>query len=91
MPKTYSTYEAKARLSELLARVRKGDVVTITHRGEPVAEVSPITRSENSIDKRLDELRRKGIVSFPTGEVKGVMKTLAKRPGALRRFLDSRE
>ena len=91
MPKTYSTYEAKARLSELLARVRKGDVVTITHRGEPVAEVSPITRSENSIEKRLDELRRKGIVSFPAGEVKGVMKTLAKRPGALRRFLDSRE
>jgi prevent-host-death family protein len=91
MPKTYSTYEAKARLSELLARVRKGDVVTITHRGEPVAEVSPITRSENSNDKRLDELRRKGIVSFPTGEVKGVMKKLAKRPGALRRFLDSRE
>ena len=28
MSKTYSTYEAKARLSELLKRVTKGDVVT---------------------------------------------------------------
>ena len=91
MPKTYSTYEAKAHLSELLARVRKGDVVTITHRDEPIAEVSPITQAATSVAKRLDELRRKGIVSFPTGEVKGAMKTLVKRPGALRRFLDSRE
>lgn len=91
MPKTYSTYEAKARLSELLARVRKGDVVTITHRGEPIAEVSPITHAETSVEKRLDDLRRKGIVSSPTGDVRAVMKTLAKRPGALRRFLDSRE
>jgi prevent-host-death family protein len=90
MPKTYSTNEAKAHLSELLARVRKGDVVTITHRGEPIAEVSPISQAETSVAKRLDELRRKGIVSFPTGEVKGVMKKLAGRPGALRRFLDSR-
>jgi prevent-host-death family protein len=91
MPKTYSTYEAKARLSELLNRVRKGDVVTITHRGEPVAEVSPITRSDSSIVKRIDELRRKGIVSIAAAETKGEIKTLAKKPGALRRFLDSRE
>jgi prevent-host-death family protein len=91
MPKTYSTYEAKARLSELIARVRKGDVVTITHRGEPVAEVSPITRADTSIEKRLEELRRKGLVSFPTGDVKVGLKKLERRPGALRRFLDSRE
>ncbi len=90
MPKTYSTYEAKARLSELLDRVRKGDIVTITHRGEPVAEVSPITRSNTSIGMRLDELRRKGIVSI-SNEAKGEIKTLARKPGALRRFLDSRE
>jgi prevent-host-death family protein len=91
MPKTYSTYEAKARLSELIARVRKGDVVTITHRGEPVAEVSPITRADTSIEKRLEELRRKGLVSFPAGDVKGELKKLERRPGALRRFLDFRE
>lgn len=89
MPKTYSTYEAKARLSELLDRVRKGDIVTITHRGEPVAEVRPITRSDSSVARRLDELRRKGIVS--TREGKGAIKPLAKKQGALRRFLESRE
>ncbi|MBT9586513.1 type II toxin-antitoxin system prevent-host-death family antitoxin [bacterium] len=35
---TYSTYEAKARLSELLRKVRAGQVVTLTHRGEPIVE-----------------------------------------------------
>jgi prevent-host-death family protein len=91
MPKTYSTYEAKARLSELIDRVRKGDIVTITHRGEPVAEVSPITQSNTSIEMRLDELRRQGIVSISAGEAKGELKPLARKPGALRRFIDSRE
>lgn len=88
MPKTYSTYEAKARLSELLAEVRKGDVVTITHRGEPVAEVRPIQRSASSLDRRVDELRRKGIISA-AGH--GDLRPLAKKKGALERFLQSRE
>lgn len=89
MPKTYSTYEAKARLSELLERVRQGDIVTITHRGQPIAEVRPIETLKEPLAKRLDELRRKGLVSRPLK--KSVLKPLARRPGALRRFLDSRE
>lgn len=89
MPKTYSTYEAKARLSELLDRVRNGDIVTITHRGEPVAEIRPITRSDAPLARRIDELRRQGIVSTP--ESTGEIKPLAKKKGALRRFLESRE
>ncbi|MEA2343306.1 MAG: hypothetical protein QOF63_1475 [Thermoanaerobaculia bacterium] len=90
MPKTYSTYEAKARLSELLAHVRKGDVVTITHRGEAVAEVTPVIRPNTTIAQRLEELRRKGVLSFPTTNAKREFKGLVKKPGALRRFLDSR-
>lgn len=89
MPKTYSTYEAKARLSELLERVRGGDIVTITHRGEPIAEVRPIKRLKEPLAKRLDAMRRKGVVSSPLE--KSVLKPLARRRGALKRFLDSRE
>ena len=89
MPKTYSTYEAKARLSELLDRVRNGDVVTITHRGEPVAELRPIDRSEPSLSKRINDLRRNGILSPPPQS--RLVKPLARKKGALRRFLDSRE
>ena len=89
MAKTYSTYEAKARLSEVLDQVRKGQVVTITRRGVPIAEVRPVDRGEVSLPDRLDAFRRKGIISEPAGS--GALKVLARRRGALNRFLDSRE
>jgi prevent-host-death family protein len=89
MPRTYSTYEAKAHLSELLGRVRKGDVVTITHRGEPIAEVRPVERSEPSLSVRINDLRRNGIIAGK-GE-RHAFKTLVRRKGALLRFLESRE
>ncbi len=89
MPKTYSTYEAKARLSELLDRVRKGDVVTITHRGQPIAEVRPIERPDEALSRHLDDLRRNGIIS--RREETHPFKPLVSKRGALRRFLESRE
>ena len=89
MASTYSTYEAKARLSELLDRVRKGQVVTITHRGIPVAEVRRIERGEESLPERLDALRRKGVLSAPAG--RSPTRALAVKRGALKRFIESRE
>jgi prevent-host-death family protein len=35
-------FEAKTHLSELLERVERGEVVTITRRGRPVARLVPI-------------------------------------------------
>ncbi len=89
MAKTYSTYQAKARLSELLERVRKGESITITRRGEPIAELRPIEREQDSLDARLKELERRGVLIPATG--KSVWKPLARRPGGLRRFLQERE
>lgn len=39
MSDTYSTYEAKARFSEIIRKVRSGKHVRITYRGREVAEV----------------------------------------------------
>ena len=56
----YSTHQARARLSELLRHVRDGKTVTITYRGEPVAEVRPLetevktTPGVNSRAKRYE-------------------------------------
>ena len=36
---TVGSYEAKTRLPELLRAVERGDVVTITRRGAPVARI----------------------------------------------------
>ena len=35
MPKTYSTYEAKAKFSEILRKIRGGESVYVTYRGKP--------------------------------------------------------
>ena len=37
----YGIYQAKTRLAELIKSVRRGERVTITNRGEPVADLVP--------------------------------------------------
>ena len=42
------THEAKTRLSELLAKVRKGQEFLITNRGEPVAKLISASKTDQS-------------------------------------------
>lgn len=84
---TYSTYDAKARFSELLRKVRSGRSVVITYRGEPVAELRPIDRPE-STRARIEQLARRGLVTDRPKRVP--LAPIARRPGALDRFLEER-
>ena len=43
MSAAVGVHEAKTHLSDLLRRVEAGETVTITRRGEPVAELGPPT------------------------------------------------
>ena len=43
MPITVGAFEAKTHLAELLRKVGAGQVVRITQRGKPVADLIPIT------------------------------------------------
>jgi prevent-host-death family protein len=52
----FSIAEAKAHLSELIARVEAGETVCITKRGKPVAKLSAVERPRKPID--FDELKR---------------------------------
>ncbi len=87
---TYSTYEAKARFSELLRLVREGQTVTVSYRGEPVAEVRPIPPPPRDILERLDDLQRRGVLTS-SDEQRVSLRPVARRPGALDRFLAERE
>ena len=90
MPRTYSVYEAKARFSELLRRVREGQHIYISYRGRQVAELRPLQDDQRSWSDRLRMLEEEGVVgSGPSPS--GHLKPVAKRPGALARFLESRE
>ncbi len=44
--KTVSVHEAKTHLSRLLERVRAGDEIIISKRGEPYARLCPLARPE---------------------------------------------
>ena len=90
MAETYSTYAAKAKFSEILRKVRAGQSVVITYRGEEIAEIRPIVSNVNPIERSLKRLEEQGLLSGPRIPT-GPLKPLAKTPGALARFLASRK
>lgn len=48
-----SLADAKARLSELVARVEAGDTIDITRRGKPVARLTAVAKPRKPIDLAL--------------------------------------
>jgi prevent-host-death family protein len=50
MMNTISLADAKARLSELVARVEKGEDLCITRRGKPVVKLTRIEHPKEPID-----------------------------------------
>ncbi len=90
MAQTYSTYEAKAKFSEVIRKVRSGQRVVITYRGEEIAEIRPLQRDEEDMAKVIARLEDHGILERSSEQV-GKRQPLARKRGALKRFLDSRE
>ena len=89
MRETYSLYEAKAKLSAIIRRVREGDSVVVTVHGEPVAEIRPIPREPAALAERLELLAERGILVRPEADAPGPR--AVARPGALARFLAERD
>ena len=89
MVATYSTYDAKSKFSEVIRRVREGETVIVSYRGDPVAEIKRIEPPKTSLEERLAELERRGVLIPPRGPRKG-FKPGVRRPGALQRFLEDR-
>ena len=89
MSTTYSTYEAKAKFSEIMRKVRNGERVIVSYHGREVAEIRPVEESR-PLAAALRDLEDEGILS-PAPAKSGDLAPLARRPGALERFLESRE
>ena len=86
----YTTYEAKARFSELLRQVRAGRTVTISYHGKPVAQVRPLEGAPDGLEARLADLESRGLLSGPS-EPRWDYAVVARRPGALEQFLAERD
>ncbi len=90
MNPTYSTYEAKARFSEVLRMVREGTPVTVTYRGDPVAEIRPIKPRAAGVEAHLRELERRGLLTAAANP-HSPLTPGPPVPGALDRFLAERD
>jgi len=90
MRRTYSLYEAKAKLSAIIRQVREGQRVVVTLHGEPVAEIRPLAERDATLEARLDGMAERGIVVRPAAP-RPDLNTVARRPGALTRFLKERD
>ena len=63
---TCTVAEAKAHLSELLARVESGEELVITRRGRPVAQLSPVRPVKRPPDWQSIRAFRESMPSMET-------------------------
>lgn len=89
MRNTYSLYEAKAKFSAIVRKVREGQPVIVTLHGEPVVEIRPIGKTKG-IEARLKELEERGIL-IPAENPHAKITPGEHVPGALKRFLEDRD
>jgi prevent-host-death family protein len=84
----YPVHEAKAKLSEILRRVKQGRAVTISERGRLIARVVPIEPPAD-LPTRLRQLEADGVLLRRPKRADAI-RPLVRRRGGLRRFLASR-
>lgn len=82
-------HEAKTKFSGILREVRAGRHVTISYRGEAVAEIRPTYGEQKKDEETMRVLEEQGVLSRPR-DPSDALEPLACRPGALKRFLESR-
>jgi len=88
MARPYAVHEAKAKLSEILRKVKRGRAVVISERGREIARVVPI-ETPKALGDRLRRLEEDGAILMREGSAT-LIRPIVRRPGALRRFVKSR-
>lgn len=89
MTDIYSTYEAKARFSAILEKVRRGRTVIVSYRGKPLAEIRPIDQRPMDIAEQLESMAAHGRL-VRSRVPRGKPRPVSRKPGALKRFLAER-
>ena len=82
--------EVKNQLSSIIDRVRAGETVIVTDRGQPVATIEPV-RADADDGARLVRLERSGIIrpaSKPPPQLRGALPEA--RASAVEALIDER-
>jgi prevent-host-death family protein len=73
--KTAAISTLKAKLSEHIAAVKRGEEVLVTERGEPVARIVPV--SPDSVkDRRVRDLVARGVLRAGRGRLRRLLADL---------------
>ena len=83
---TYSVQDVEAHIAEILRRVREGETIVLSEEGREVAEIRPLSDSQ---EEGLQELQERGVLG-PPAKPEGTLSPITERPAALARFLESR-
>jgi prevent-host-death family protein len=62
---TVGSRELKNRLGAYLKRVKRGETLQVTERGEPIAEIRPLKPMDGSLEARLERLAAEGKITLP--------------------------
>jgi prevent-host-death family protein len=66
MSEHIGAYVAKPKLPEILRSVEAGKTYTVTHRGKPVADISPSRlHSDQRIMQSIENIKRGAAVQMP--------------------------
>ncbi len=85
--RSYSIFEAKNKLSELIRLVQESGSIIITNRGKPMAKLVPISDDVSLRERYRDLVEIGKIIEPKTGEHWRANKV----SGAVKRFLESRD
>lgn len=92
--KTAAVSELKARLSKYLDRVKAGDEILITDRGNPVARLLPISRVKMRRDT-MTRMEKQGLIRLGSGKLPKdfwiIPKPKDSEGSVLRALLEERE
>jgi prevent-host-death family protein len=76
METTVGIRDLKTHLSEYIQRVKSGQSIVITDHGKPVGRILPVGMS---LDERIEELRKAGLVEWSGMKLRDI------RPSAINR------
>jgi prevent-host-death family protein len=82
--KTVGVRDLKNKLSEYLRRVRLGESVLVTDRGEVVAELQPPGHGDPSVPAGLQLLAKRGLLTLGTPAGADLYPVLPRRQGGRR-------
>jgi prevent-host-death family protein len=61
-------YEAKTHFAQLLDRVARGETITITRRGTPIAEIRPVGQIDRQRAREATKALREFQATHPLGD-----------------------